>query len=226
MNNISPKNDILREQGLAFYGKITASLSHELNNVIAIINEHNGLLGDLLLGANKGIPIDDKKLQRISKKVSFQLERSKELIKKLNKFAHSSDNAVAEIDISEILQAIIDLTRRLADLKGLNLEFKAPAQPIYLVNNPFNLQHAVFICFEMFMADADINRSIIVSAEKIEDIIKISISGSALSDNDFSRAKKSILEMLLKQLGGSFEIETGADNKQSIILILKGQVSG
>ncbi|MCD6160889.1 MAG: HAMP domain-containing histidine kinase [candidate division Zixibacteria bacterium] len=220
MNIISQKENALREQGFAFYGKITASLSHELNNVIAIINEYNGLLNDLLIGAKQGVPIDDKKLQKISKKNSIQLERGKELVDKLNKFAHSSDNAAAEIDISEILQAIIALTQRLAGLKEINLEFKALTEPIKLVNNPFCFQHAVFTCFEMFIANDDISRSIIVSAEKIESMVIIKISGSELSDNAFNQTKKSILEMLLEQLNGSYRITAGDGGRQIIILTI------
>ncbi|NNG12708.1 MAG: sensor histidine kinase, partial [Halobacteria archaeon] len=34
-------------QELRYFGKVTASISHELKNVLAILNEHTGLLQDL-----------------------------------------------------------------------------------------------------------------------------------------------------------------------------------
>lgn len=43
------KDLLLREKGFGFSGAITASLSHEINNVFAIINELSGLLEDFLL---------------------------------------------------------------------------------------------------------------------------------------------------------------------------------
>ena len=38
------KQRLLREKGFGFFGAITASLSHEINNVFAITNELSGLL--------------------------------------------------------------------------------------------------------------------------------------------------------------------------------------
>ena len=45
----SPDRDLAaRQNGFAFFGAITASLSHELNNVLATIKELSGLLEDLV----------------------------------------------------------------------------------------------------------------------------------------------------------------------------------
>jgi hypothetical protein len=41
---------------LAFFGKVNASISHELKNVMAIISETTGLLGDLSEMARGGTP--------------------------------------------------------------------------------------------------------------------------------------------------------------------------
>jgi hypothetical protein len=41
---------------LAFFGKVNASISHELKNVMAIISETAGLLGDLSEMARGGHP--------------------------------------------------------------------------------------------------------------------------------------------------------------------------
>jgi hypothetical protein len=52
------KLDPIAETGLQFYGKITASVSHEIKNVLAIINENAGLLEDFTFMADRGKPID------------------------------------------------------------------------------------------------------------------------------------------------------------------------
>lgn len=217
------KDKILFRQALAFYGKIIASLSHELNNAIAIINEHNGLLDDILLGFKQEVPIDDKKLQRISHKVSSQLERAKNLIKRLNNFAHSSDNEVAEFELSEILQTIIVLTQRMADLRGVRLEFRCSEQPINIVSNPFYIQYAVFTCFELFMASADADRMIVTSAKKTADTAVINILGPYMRNDEITAALKAELQMLLQQLDGSLEIQDEPDGRQSLIISLKSK---
>ncbi|MEE4112297.1 MAG: hypothetical protein V2I40_05740, partial [Desulfobacteraceae bacterium] len=43
---------------LAFFGKVNASISHELKNVMAIISETAGLLGDLSEMARGGGSVD------------------------------------------------------------------------------------------------------------------------------------------------------------------------
>ena len=42
------------EMGLQFFGRMSASISHEIKNVLAIINENAGLLEDFSLMADRG----------------------------------------------------------------------------------------------------------------------------------------------------------------------------
>jgi hypothetical protein len=45
--------ELLGETGLQFFGKMSASISHEIKNVMAIINENAGLLEDLTVDERK-----------------------------------------------------------------------------------------------------------------------------------------------------------------------------
>ena len=51
---VKPEN--LTETSLQFFGRVSASISHELKNVLAIINENAGLLEDFTLMGDRGIP--------------------------------------------------------------------------------------------------------------------------------------------------------------------------
>ena len=208
----------LPRQGLAFSGIITASLSHELNNVFAIINEHNGLIDDMLVAAKQGVPVDEKKLQRSSQKIAMQLERGKELIKRLNKFAHSSDNAVAEIQLNDLLQAIVALSQRLAGLKEMSLEYKPDlVEAITFNTNPYHLQQAIFTCFQIFMINPADNRIVAITAGRSESKIVIKIIGRQLADDSQIIDRKELLGMLLERLNGKYEI---AKEESAIILNL------
>ncbi len=221
-SNSSNKIEILNRQSLAFSGIITASLSHELNNAFAIINEYNGLLDDMLMGFKQGVPLDEKKILRSSQKIGFQIERGKELIKRLNKFAHSTDYPVAEVDIAQIVQAIVDLSQRLAGLKEMIIEFKKPsAESIVLNTNPFYLQQAIFACFQIFIANTGANRSITIAVDKAEQEILIKITGTAIGDDDFTRERIDLLKILLEQLNGDLDISSGGDQDRSIVLALR-----
>jgi C4-dicarboxylate-specific signal transduction histidine kinase len=203
-NNVE---QILTRQSLAFSGVITASLSHELNNVFAIINEHNGIIDDMLAAAKQGAPIDEKKLQRSSQKISVQLERGKELIKRLNRFAHSSDYDIAEVQLNDLIQAIVALSQRLAGLKEMSLEYKPdPVEAITINTNPYHLQQAIFICFQIFMINPENNRIVSTSARKDDNRIIIKIVGRQLADDNQIADKKEIVAMLLDRLNGKYEI--------------------
>ena len=103
------KPDILTETGLQFFGRISASISHEIKNVLAIINENAGLLEDLTFMANKGKPIDPDRLKRMAATVQKQIGRGDEILKNMNRFAHSIDETVAEVDLNQTIELIIAL---------------------------------------------------------------------------------------------------------------------
>jgi len=221
LNDSDDKEKFLREQGLAFYGKITASLSHELNNAVAIINEYNGLLNDMVDALKQGIPLDDKKLQRSTKKIGLQIERGQGLVKRLNRFAHSSDSFNTSTNINELLELITSLSQRLVGLKGMDLELMIPEEIISLRTNPYYFQLAVFTCIEIFMANPDDNRHIKIEALKEGDNSIVKIIGSNIEKSDFISQKESLLKLLLEQFNCSYDIELDDDSGQSIRITLR-----
>lgn len=52
--------------GIQFFGKMSASISHEIKNVLAVINENAGLLEDICFMADRGKPIDTPRLKKNS----------------------------------------------------------------------------------------------------------------------------------------------------------------
>ncbi len=215
------KEQILKDQAMIFLGKIMASLSHELNNTVAIIKEYNGLLDDLLLDARKGSPIDDKKVERVSKKIASQTEKGAEIIRRFNKFAHSLDNPISSIGLNYMLQSIIALSRRLTEIKGIYLKLDSVDDSLSLKTSPLLFQQAIFQCFELFMANADANTQLIISAEKTDDKILVEIAGTKLADDRAIESNMQILDIIMEHLNGSFEKKTGSDDNQSIVLSLQ-----
>jgi len=221
MNRISPEDryNKLMTRGLVFFGRIAASVTHELNNAIAIINEHSGLLDDLAEGVRQGMPVDDKKLKTIAKKIAAQVDRGKELIKRLNRFAHAADEPLKQSDLDDLLIGIIELSRRLADLKGMQVRFEAASSKIMLTGNPFFVQQAVFTALELFMEAAEKNRLIIVTCGKDETAVWMKLTGASISVADNAASKRADLALLMEQLKGIVEyIDEG--HQASIVLKL------
>ena len=79
---MNPTVDAANTLGLQFSGSMTASISHELKNVLAIVNENGGLLGDLAMLVAKGRPLDPERLKTISGNIHRQVQRADVIIKR------------------------------------------------------------------------------------------------------------------------------------------------
>ena len=102
---------------LQVFGKISASVSHDLKNVLAIINESAGLLDDLALRAAKGVEIPVDRLNLTTARILRQVKRGDTVLKNMNRFAHTTDAPVLQSNAAEIVALVIDLAARQAAMK-------------------------------------------------------------------------------------------------------------
>ncbi|MFZ2446150.1 MAG: hypothetical protein WAW37_07330 [Syntrophobacteraceae bacterium] len=128
---------------LAFFGKIAAGVTHELKNVLAIINESNGLMSDLLaMAKDSPMPHRDRFLRSVSK-IEDQVRRGVEITSRFNRFAHSVDHRVASVDLNEVLDQTVGLAQRFARLKNIEIKAARSPGPIFITIFPFRLQMAL-----------------------------------------------------------------------------------
>ncbi len=132
---------------------MTATISHEVKNVLAIINENAGLLEDLSLMEQKGIKIDPDRLISVTGKIKQQVKRADVIIKNLNRFGHSTDEAVQEIDLEDTVTFMIALCERNASNRDVTLGLNAPDSVIKATTNLFLLQNLIWLCLD-FALDA------------------------------------------------------------------------
>ncbi len=203
---------LLREKNVEFFGAITASLSHEINNVYTIINELGGLLGDHMIMAEKGKPVDTARLKGVSEKIAGQVQRGKEIVRQLNRFAHSVDHPVALVSLREVLGRLIAASNRLAAMKKAELAGDFEGEDIEITVSPFGLQQAVFRCVKMAIDSVDSGKKIAVRYEAAEPgALVIVESADPISRTDEVKAEIDFLALLMKELGGGIECvpETG-----------------
>lgn len=136
------------EKELAFFGRITAGFTHEMKNILAIIKESTGLMEDLLaLTKEAPFPHWDRFSHRV-KVIQQQVQRGVELAARLNRFAHSADEAVARVDLNELAEQLTRLSERFARLKDVVLKASPAESSPALVTSPVDLQMAVFTLME------------------------------------------------------------------------------
>ena len=140
MNEI---NDRFGYDSLAFFGRVNASISHELKNVMAIISETSGLLSDLSDMASTGTPVSPDMLKDCTQSIVEEIQRGFLVIRQMNRFAHSIDIPMAPVDIKEIVDLSINLSNYLS-FAG-NIELLAHGEsPALAVTCPFLLQAIVY----------------------------------------------------------------------------------
>lgn len=114
---MEPLNDTLDAACLQVFGKISAAVSHDLKNVLAIVNENAGLLDDLALRAAKcgEIPLD--RLNVATSRMLKQVKRGDAVLKNLNRFAHTTDAPLLQGNVAETVALMVDLAGRQAAMR-------------------------------------------------------------------------------------------------------------
>src|SRR5210317_653059 len=128
---------------LAFFGKVSASISHELKNVMAIISETAGLLGDLSDMASTGKPIAPDMLKSCTDSIVEEIQRGFSTIRQMNRFAHSVDTPAESVNLMDILDLTINLSDYLSFSGKTDLNPCEGFTPIALTC-PFLLQAIVY----------------------------------------------------------------------------------
>jgi len=192
-NKDAPGTDI------AFFGAITASVSHELNNVISIIDQTAGLLDDLLVGAANGREIKPESLQRVADGITKQTGRGVSIIKRLNRFAHTTDDDRIAYELNEVVENLTELVRRFAERRRVKLSFESTAEKIDRPGNPLLLQRLIFQCYWQLLWTSEANDELMLKVTGEQDQPVIIIEGHSTTMS--AETNQADLEPLLDSLG-------------------------
>ena len=208
--------DNVAESGLQFFGKVTASVSHEIKNVLAIINENAGLLEDIALMADRGRAIEPERLKALSRVVVKQIRRADTIIKNMNRFAHSAEETIESVDLEEILELIAVLADRPASVQGVTLEPRRQHKPVEIRTFPFVLMNLIWLCLDLAMSAADDEKIIELAARKTKAGAQIRIQGLAgLAQAPLDTFPTEREKNILDRLGA--ELLIAAENNEFVI---------
>lgn len=144
---------------LAFFGKVNASISHELKNILAIISEAAGLLQDLTELASRGKKFEPEMLRTCSQDIVEEIQRGFAAIKQMNKFSHSVDDPVKKVSLVELVDLMIALAKFLSFASQVQFEPEPATEPMILTC-PFRLQNLIYLAlvyaFELAGPDGQI----------------------------------------------------------------------
>ena len=135
--------DFKNNHDLAFFGKVNASISHELKNILAIISEAAGLLQDLTDMATKGKKIELEMLKTCSQDIVEEIQRGFTTIKQMNKFSHSVDDPAKKVNLVDVVDLMIALAKYLSFASKVRFDSPPEAAPMVLTC-PIRLQNLIY----------------------------------------------------------------------------------
>ena len=208
-----------RDESIAFFGSIIAGQTHEITNVLNIINELAGLQLDLLRAQEQDLPVDLPRLQEVTARIQHQVHRGETIIRNINGFAHSADLPVAVFDLKEMLERVLSLAQRSARLAQVELVSDLPPESIVLESNPFCVQQAVFTCIDLALRSASDIRRVVVDYVVRGDGAEIRVtSGDPLTQDENTEDRLELLQFLLESIGGSV-VKRPGDEPAGVLLL-------
>ncbi|RKX32613.1 MAG: hypothetical protein DRP46_00810 [Candidatus Zixiibacteriota bacterium] len=200
------KKDQPSDDALKFFGIITASVTHELNNILSIIDQSAGLVEDFMANPDSGVPLTEEKLKQITAKIRKNSQRGIGFIKHLNSFAHSTDEPGISFNANTMLENWAALTKRFADLKAVGMELNLPEEQIEIDTDAYLVRKILYYALKEILSTAQKNDiiKIILTADDPDAVINmegILSDTGAVTDNTY-------LENMTAVSGGSLKIET------------------
>jgi len=220
---MSLTHDRVSEAGLELFAKACISISHETKNSLAIMKENAGLVEDIYSMADKGVPLDTKRIRTLATRIMEQIGRADGIVDTLNKFAHSMDEIKQRIDICNLLALVASLSERLFSLRGVTLTVKTGVKPVKVTTNPFVFQNLVWLCLNFAMDVTGEAKTVDVVAETWENGGRIRFTGleelSGIPAGSFPTEKeKALIEVLCA------EITTDVEHEE-LLLILPDEIA-
>jgi signal transduction histidine kinase len=205
-------NHLTRNE-VAFFGKITAGITHEIKNVLAIIQESSGLMEDILDVTEDGtFPHKDKFITSLNR-ISRQIQRGIDVTSRLNRFAHSPDHCPANLDLNDITEQMVLLASRFARLKNIVLESSPSDPPLIIKSDPVSLEMALFESIEILLNITGSGGKITLSPRKIQDtfVLGVGYENTVLPEEDFmakiaSTERWASLQEIMARLGGTVKV--------------------
>lgn len=225
--------ELSRIKEIGFMGKVAASLSHEIKNTLAIINESVGLMGDLLRKDEPGDWAPYSRLTELMTSIEAQVQRSAEIVKRLNQFAHSMDKSLVELDLNETVRQTVMLAQRFATLRRVKLEIELTSQPLCLLSDPFRLLYVIFGFVDRAINCTPKEGEVTVKTERSGEMsrvtvtdqgtveageIKALVSGSLSDEGEQGESDLAILARTIEALGGTIGVEQGDGGGNTVIL--------
>ncbi len=172
----------IRRQQMASLGRLLADFSHEMRNHLAVIQEANGLLEDILaMEGAEGNPLLAP-LGETTGQIGQRVRRSAELCQHLSGMAHRSDTLLSFFQVNDLLAELVVFLERSARLRQVTLQLD-PGQGIdFIYNEPALLQYVLYQLYAFSLERLRNGQDLVISTAPAEGGVMISFCLDAVRD--------------------------------------------
>ncbi len=180
---------LAQEDRMISLGKLVASCVHEINNPIQGLLTFSHLMKDILEEGAPG-PDDLKKFKGHLSIMTSELERCGNIISGLLSFSRKSDMEYRDVDLNEILEAVINLTRHKMELQNIKLETRFTPAPLIVQGDINQLQQCflnlVFNAIEAMPDGGELRMSSELDGAQKNACMEIQDTGCGLAEENLA----------------------------------------
>jgi C4-dicarboxylate-specific signal transduction histidine kinase len=211
-----PRDQLVYERGLAFFGRMAAGVSHEMKNVLSILNELGGLIDDLLYTAQKGGQIAPEQLTRIAEGIGKQVRRGDSHARNLHHFGHNVDSMDAKTPLQQAIDEIVALCQRIARLQRVTLAAEASEGATVEIDKVFVWQHMVYECVCLALENVQEDDVVAVRVARRDAAASLEIVSPRGMRAEAVNTRMPVLEALAAELGTRIEVVGDESGEQAL----------
>lgn len=184
-----------------FMGLITASITHEMQNVMAIVRESGALVGDILhVNGTSRLKHGDKILGALGN-IDEQVRRGRDLMLMLNGFAHAPTDFPSACDAVRFAAQIAPALIRLGHLRECVFSFERNAEPLYIKGNAMMLMQGIYLAGAAVLESCAPGDTVRLSVEPHDGGVRVAVRAGTSSTEP---AAGQDLTDVLQVLAGEF----------------------
>ncbi len=176
-------SEIILRTGLNYFGKMMASISHEIKNRMAVINEKGGLMQDYMDIYNQTGKLDADRMEKLSVEVQEQISLMGCIVRNMNQLSHSVDSMWNSIDARTMLELFLAVSKRPAEIKGTKLNSDNFEKAGKINSSPFLLMNLIWLVLEVVLQKAG-NDNVNLSCSNEAEYTSIVLKADKLSEEN------------------------------------------
>ena len=195
---------VVSGESLRFFGEMSASVSHEIRNKLAVINEKAGLVQDIAMAMKSGRSIDPDRLEVQAGKIIDQIRRANQIVGALSRLGHSVDATQTSTDMTKLVALVAELYGRKASQAEITIDTTGMADGVSVTTNPFLLVNLIGACIDTALPRVDGSRILAIASEPSDDGAIVRFQHlEGVNDSDVQLGgEDSGLHAMLAMLGG------------------------